>query len=265
MAIVHGLVKKCKTLAKAESTCKQSLAISEYQKYQQYQKFLMANSLEHAIDSYLLYLGYLAGHEYATCTIRLKQYHLKFRLELNNQTDYSKLERVKLFMQGLQRITARNPKRNVKLPISYEVLGRLVSAIPFCIQNIFEQRLVAAIMTTAFYSLCHVGELVMATNKQTVVNREDMIVSDTHFSFKVWNAKMVAPGQVQKIEVVQMGDPTCPYQMLKKFLDISPGETGHLFVFSNGQPVRYHYFYDKLRSLLQFVNVSPRLISTHSL
>ena len=133
MAVVHGLVKKCKTLAKAESTHKQSLVT-----YQQYQKFLMVNSLEHTIDSYLLFLGYLADHEYATRTIRLKQYHLKFRLELNNQTDYGKSERVKLFMQGLQRITACSPKRNVKLPISYEVLGRLVSAIPLCVQNTFE-------------------------------------------------------------------------------------------------------------------------------
>ena len=260
MAIVHGLVKKSKTLAKAESTRKQSLAT-----YQQYQKFLTANSLEHTIDSYLLYLGYMADHEYATCTIHFKQYHLKFRLDLNNRTDYSKSERVKLFIQGLQRITACNPRRNVKLPISYEVLGRLVSAIPFCVQNIFEQRLVAAIMTMAFYRLCRVGELVMATKKQMIVNREDMIVSDTHFSFKVWNAKTAPPGQAQKIEVVQMGDPTCPYQMLKKFLDINPGKTGCLFVFSNGQPVRYHYFYDKLHSLLHFLNVSPRLISTHSL
>ena len=124
MAIVHGLVKKCKILAKAESTRKQSLAM-----YHQYQKFLTANSLEHSIDSYLLYLGYLVYHE---CTIHLKQYHLKFRLELNNLPDYGKSDRVILFMQVLQRITARNPKRNIKLPISHEVLGKLIAAIPFC-------------------------------------------------------------------------------------------------------------------------------------
>ena len=106
MAIVHGLVKKCKTLAKAESTRKQSLAT-----YDQYHNFLTANFLEHSLDSYLLYLGYLVDHEYATQMIRLKQYHLKFRLELNNLPDYGQMDRVKLFMQGLQRITSGDPKK----------------------------------------------------------------------------------------------------------------------------------------------------------
>ena len=251
-----SMENKCKT----KSMRKQSLAT-----YHQYQKFLMANSLEYSIGSYLLYLGYLVDYEYAMCTIEIKQYHLKFRLELNNLPDYGKSDRVKLFMQGLHRITACNPKRNIKLPISHEVLGKLIMAIPFCFQSTFEQRLVVAIVTTAFYGLCYIGELVMAMNEQTVVNRDDMVMGNAHFTFKVWNAQTAAPRQAQKIEIVETGGSTCPYQILKRFLDISLGKTGHLFVFSNGQPVHYHYFYDKLCTLLKFANVSPRLILTHSL
>ena len=168
-------------------------------------------------------------------------------------------------MQGLQRITTQNPKRNIKLPISHKVLGKLIAAIPFCFQSTFEQRLVAAIMMMAFYSLCLIGELVMVMNRETVVKRDDMVMGNAHFTFKVWNAKTAIPGQVQKIEIVETGGPTCPFQTLKRFLDISPGKTGCLFVFSNGQLVCYHYFYDKLCTLLKFASVSTRLISMHSL
>ena len=72
-------------------------------------------------------------------------------------------------------------------------------------------------MTTAFYGLCQIGKLAMAMNGGTVVNRDDMVMGNAHFTFKVWNAKTAAPGQAQKIEIMETGGPTCPYQTLKVF------------------------------------------------
>ena len=88
----------------------------------------------------------------------------------------------------------------------------------------YKQRLVAAIMTTAFYGLCRIGELVMAMNEKTVVKRDDMVMGNGHFMFKVWNAKTASLGQVQQIEIVETGAVHALSRCSKGIWTLAPGK-----------------------------------------
>ena len=60
------------------------------------------NNLHHDLNTYVLFLGFLAENNYEAVTIKNKINMLKFRTDLEGLEDFSSAPKMKLFVAGLK-------------------------------------------------------------------------------------------------------------------------------------------------------------------
>ena len=171
MAAVDELLKKCLTLARAKETRKRSVKT-----YDLYLQFLKANHLEHSENSFALFLAFLLENDYAVATVKCMMYQLKFRLLLNNLEDFSNSVQVTLLFQGAKKVQKRGPPglKQLKQPVTFELLSQIVDASSVCATSKYEEKLLKALFTMAFYGLFRVGEITFTKNPSTVILREEV-------------------------------------------------------------------------------------------
>ena len=82
-------------------------------------------------------------------------------------------------LKNLKRCTALTPSYDVRLPITENILERLLSSLQHILSNRYERKLFHAIFTLAFYALARIGELIPVDNSKrtTVLQMDDVVLN----------------------------------------------------------------------------------------
>ena len=155
-------------------------------------------------------------------------YQLKFWLEINQFKDYSGSPTVNLLFQGAKKVQQSGPLggKQLKQPVTFELLTKLVNAAAVCAASKFEELLMKAMFTVAFYGLFRASEITKNHNLKAVIFREDIKHNKNFLILKIHSAKTVKGGELQEVELVKTHDKTCPIQNLKSYLAVSSAKQG---------------------------------------
>ena len=168
----------------------------------------------------------------------------------------------------------QNLKKSVdsRLPITKDILTKLVQAVPSVISNPYIQHLLRAMMSLAYYCFFRIGEIAVKSEGQ----KEQFIqVTDVKFdnegndslitmSVHITNYKHsdLKPKTISIIRNLE--NQLCPVNSMSNYLAISQHKLGQLFQFPCGTPVSYFYLNSSLKSLLSFIGLDPAVYKGHS-
>ena len=156
---------------------------------------------------------------------------------------------------------------DTRLPITYDILVKLVKALPKVIVGIYNQVLLKAMMSTAYFCFLWIGEI--AVKIYRVTQREDLKfervnghVSNTTITMKFYKHSNL---QSKTLSIARRPENyLCPVKAIEEYLRLQNCPHGPLFRFKCGKPVSGFYFNSSLKSLLNFVGLDTNFYKGHS-
>ena len=199
-----------------------------------------------------LFATYLARSvSYATiCTylssIRLQNIELGFR-------PTPEMPLLRLLLKGIKRAKGERAKPKRK-PITLSLLKTLKSALRFSPFITYDQKMLWAAFTTAFFGFLRASEFCSPSQSLFDPNRTLLVRDVTLLSeVAIVNIKASKGDQFQKgceVRLAISGKSVCPFRSLRQHLLQCPAQDAPLFTFSHGTFLTRQIFTDIVKSLL---------------
>ena len=172
---------------------------------------------------------------------------------------------VKKVLLGMSRLGSQKDKR---LPITKELLHRIIMVLSTVCFNQYEASLFQAAFTLAFFGFLRIGELVFDSPTQCghTLAFHNVQVQDQDNVLEIFlpHSKTDQSGKGTMIVLSAVRSPLCPVNALRVFLLKRPKLQGPLFVHYNGIPVTRYQFSAVLKKALACIGAPPNSYSTHS-
>lgn len=166
---------------------------------------------------------------------------------------------IKKALISLRRLPSVNTQ--IRLPISLNLLHRLVDATDCSINQHYQRNMFKAMFLTAFYGFLRIGEMTTSPHclaRSNVSIEEDaMVIIFPHFKH--------SGGQIARIQIERVIDAPkyCPVNAVEVYLSQRGQNPGPLFM-QEGRPISRHEFSVALNNALSFAGVSSKVIKSHS-
>ena len=128
---------------------------------------------------------------------------------------------------------------DTRLPITYDILSKLIQAIPKVIVGHYNQNMLKSMMTLAYFCFLRIGEIAVKNEKEQfrVIQRDDvsfqevegclvnMTISLKFFKHSNMQSKLLSIKMVKE-------NFACPVYVLQQYLKLSKHNQGPLFKFA---------------------------------
>ena len=161
-------------------------------------------------------------------------------------------------MQGLKR--ARHTADS-RLPITKSILTKIFQVLPSICRNDFESSLFAAAFSLAFHGLLRVGELVIHPNSSSrVLQSSDVNVDRAQgaINITITYSKTDQMGKGTVLNILRVGDQTCPFDNIVAFLRVRPNITGPFFCHFDSSPLTRYQFTAILSKAVKMLKLSSK-------
>ncbi len=216
------------------------------------------------IVDFVAYL-YKCGYAYSTVNCYISGLSHFSRIE--NQTDNTQAFIVRKLMEGIKRI---NPtQKDSRLPITRELLLRILSVLPVVCKSKFESTLFRAAFLLCFHGMFRVGELT-AISKSVggqAVSFRDVIINQQGLEITLRHSKTDRYGAGVNISISgQTRVDLCPVKAITSFLNIRPKADldGPLFLHFDLSPLTRGQFSSVLKRTLEVLGISNKNYMPHS-
>ena len=205
----------------------------------------------------LMFIAHLHQKGYSASTIASQASAIGFVHKLHCVSDPYEAFVVKKALLAVRK--GQQPKSQ-RLPITLEVLKKLVLALPEVISNVYRRCLFKAMFLIAFHGFLRVGEMTKSVHNlqrhQICLTKERITI---HFqSFKH------SDGAAETRHILQIpSSPFCPCSALRAFLLVRGEQPGPLFI-SEGNPLSRQEFVLILKRTLDFAGFQPDKYNSHS-
>jgi len=190
---------------------------------------------------------------------------LSFYCKLNDFEDNTNRFIVRKLIDGVKR--SRSPQIDNRLPISKELLGRIIFVLPSICSSNYESALFKAAFSLAYHGLFRISELTVCPqniSNHTVVVRNVEICND-YLDVYSSSSKTDQFGKGTSIHIPAQADhKTCPLLLLKSFLQIRPNLEGPLFCHFDGTPLTRYQFSALLKRSLSTLGLRNSRLTSHS-
>jgi hypothetical protein len=105
----------------------------------------------------LFYIAYMSHTGLSASTITTYIPGISTMHKLNGQTDNTKSFLVTKILEGSKR--KNSPKADLRLPVSMNLLKRLIQSLPFVCTSVYESTMFASAFSFCFFGLLRVGEI----------------------------------------------------------------------------------------------------------
>ncbi|VDI80146.1 Hypothetical predicted protein [Mytilus galloprovincialis] len=214
------------------------------------------------------FISFLFLKNYQPSTIASYISAISFVHKLNFWSDPTDSFFIKKIIKGAQNLRSSSDNR---LPITKEILSKLVAAIPVVVQSPYNQILLRAMMSLAFYCFLRIGEMAVKSEsrKNNVIQLSDLNIE---FENKVSKRMTVtmrnykhSDMQPKTISIDKnTSNIACPVMAMSSYLNLVKHNSGPLFQFPCGTPVSYAFFSASLKAVLNFVGLNTQLYKGHS-
>lgn len=209
-----------------------------------------------------LFVSYMHGKKYASSTIITYLSAISYVHKLQGVSDPTNSWLVEKVVQGAKKV---KPQCDVRLPITKQILEKLVNAAEICVQGFYRRSMFVSMVLLAFSAFLRVGEMAMSNgNTNNVLKLRDLefvsAKSGTATKITFTNFKHSA-GRTARVE---FDDPVTS-SAVKKYLANRGNKPGYLFMWPSGKPITRLEFDDMFKACLKFCHLDSSAYKSHSL
>ena len=214
------------------------------------------------------FVAYLSLKMRAYRTVNCYLSAINFRCKSMGHPGFSQNFIVQKMLEGLKRL---NKPGDTRLPITEELLFRIIDKLPNICSSTFETHLFSSAFSLAYYGFFRVGELVLSKKWQA-----HQVVAIHNVTFAPQGGKeiirIIVPfsktdqyGQGATIEIAETGSKICPVFLLKNYLGQRPNVKGPLYCHFGGSYVTRYQFSCVLRKVFKYIGINNSAsFRTHS-
>lgn len=211
----------------------------------------------------LMFIAHLSIQGCKQTTARAYTSAIAFKCKVLGNGDPTKHFLVGKVLEGMKR---QNNNRDVRMPITLEILNQILHKLPVVCQDTYETSLFSAAFTLAYYALLRVGELALSKG-----NSPDRIIQVQHISIQhsiinllIKYSKTDQLGKGTHLRINATDTQFCPVKIMNKYLQVRPNVTGPLFCHYSGQPLTRYQFSSVLAKALQVLGINSKYYKSHS-
>ena len=210
--------------------------------WRRFQEFLSSLALPSTLpvprDSIALYLAALSREGRGPSTIRGTLTAIGWKHKIAGVRDPSGDFLLSRMIKGIRRARPHPPNR--VLPVTVDILHRILGVIPGVTGAPYEAALMGALFLLAYYGAFRVGELAKSGTLAHTIKLEHVVlgrgkggdsVELTLPSFKF------SKGEVSLLLSPVPASPFCPVRALSLYLSLRPSGPGPLFISKSGAPI----------------------------
>ncbi|XP_040283796.1 uncharacterized protein LOC120997666 isoform X1 [Bufo bufo] len=170
---------------------------------------------------------------------------------------------VKQFLKGVKRSFRRIDSRR---PITFELLGSLVSVLEKCTFSKFEAILFKVAFVVTFFGALRVGELAAANKKSfSPLEVSDINLYNNSVGIFIKKSKTDQFAKGSWIRLAMLTEsPLCPVKTVSDYFDIRPQRDGSFLIHEDGSVLTIYQFNAILKKCLVLLNLSKENYSSHS-
>ena len=221
----------------------------------------------HDIIQYIAYLSYEANSASTVNTYisGISHVHKLYSMEDNTKSFF-----VGKLIEGMKRKTPR--KKDLRMPISLDLLTKLIGALSYICQSSYETKLFASAFSLAFFGLLRVGEFT-SENKGIpgfhVIKFHDISIQNNErgeeLHLKICSSKTDQAGNSTTLIICQQTNSIiCPVRLMKSYLNVRQlAVESQLYVHFDDTRLTRYQFSAVLKKCLSFCEV-PGHFKPHS-
>ena len=158
---------------------------------------------------------------------------------------------------------------DIRLPITTQLLERIIESLPGVCINTFETKLLTAAFTLAFFGFFRIGEITASkrgANTSFIVNVNDIQLSKTP-AFAIINLRYSKTDQLGRgiaIKILCTGGDLCAVCSLRAYLNVRPPHSGPLFIHFNGSSLTRYQFSAVLKKTISRLGLDYSRFKSHS-
>ena len=182
--------------------------------------------------------------------------------------DFSGSFLVNQFFKGAKNI-ASSQQSDTRLPMSPELLQRLIEALPQVITALYDRVLFGTMCIFAFHGFLRIGEIcAKSKTSASVIQFSDVRLVQSGQSAEAVEIHMRtfkhSKNAVTLLLPKRPGSLLCPVAAARLYLSLAKQCTGPFFQHLNHTPVTYAFFSRHLQLVTTFLGLNPRLYTSHS-
>ncbi|KAK3095954.1 hypothetical protein FSP39_021284 [Pinctada imbricata] len=209
------------------------------------------------------FIAYLSCNGYAAATARSYISALNFKCKSESLSDFSQSFIITKLLEGFCR---SNNRPDSRLPITLDILGRIIAVLPLVCTSNYEATLFSAACSLAFHAFLRVGEFTLAKGNSptSVLSFSDISLSPDNLVLCIRSSKTDQHGKGASIILSRTDTPSCPLKWLREFLDVRPVFPGPLFCHFDGTPLTRYQFSTITSRAISGLGLNASRYKTHS-
>nr|XP_033815966.1 uncharacterized protein LOC117367477 isoform X1 [Geotrypetes seraphini] len=173
---------------------------------------------------------------------------------------------VQRMLRAMHRVHPSLP--DSRLPITHELLLRLIAALSVVTSSEYEAGLFQAAFVTSFFGALRVSELLVCPSSRfgfRGLRVAHVTFQESTVRLRIVSSKtdQLAVGHCVVLHAVP-DSISCPVSCLRTYLAVRPEQGDILFVHANGSPLTRYQYQAVLRMALRFCGEDPSAYGTHS-
>ena len=221
------------------------------------------SSFPFSVASMALFIAYLSERGYKYNSIRTYCSAVSFFHKIQVQSDPSGSYLVVKTLEGVRKM---QPASEVRLPITLELLCRLVGTLPRLGLSHYDSLLFKAMFTTAFFGLLRVGEIAYTSSTQShTLQFENVLTSGPPVRYTlILKSFKFSQGGEARIRLQRNSTGACPVQHLGNYLAVRSLQPGPLFCLPDNTPVTRTRFTGVLSKVIKSLGLDTQIYKSHS-
>ncbi|XP_021347070.1 uncharacterized protein LOC110454687 isoform X2 [Mizuhopecten yessoensis] len=215
------------------------------------------------------FIAHLYRQNLASSTISTYVAAISYINKIAGYADPSQSFLIKKLLSSVQR---GNYQVDNRLPITPEILTKLVTSLQYTTQSPYQYHLLKAMYLLAFHAFLRVGEMTLNKAVSNVLQFEDLqLIKDSsgflcrlELTFRSFKGHYNIRPITLSIAASRQPAVTCPVSALQQYLQNRGQQPGPLFCFPPAKAVPYAYFSECLKHSLSWAGLSHHRFTTHS-
>ena len=196
-------------------------------------KYLLPHSWPVPVAHAANFISFCFNQGYSPATVTTYMSSLSYIHKLRALVDPTESFLIKKILEGFRRLKSA---KDIRAPITREVLIRLIDALPAVCFSEYESCLFKSLFTLAYFGLFRIGELVYTDHRQAgyALQLADVTISDQQLTIRIRICKTNKTGKPIFVHISSVSDKRiCPIIALQQFMRSRSTGSGSLFIHAN--------------------------------